>query len=115
MSLNFAEITAERIVNLRRERKLTQSQLAEKIGVSRSCVANWERCIREPDAADICSLATFFNVSTEYICGRTDLCNKIKIPKPYDIDIDILNAMGKKMFMEYYNFLIQNESFTNKS
>ena len=115
MPSNFAEITAERIAKLRRERKMTQSQLAEKLGVSRSCIANWERCIREPNAADVCSLASFFNVSTEYICGRTDLHNKIKIPEPYNIDLSVLNAMGKKMFMEYYRFLIQNESFTNKT
>ena len=115
MSSNFAEIAAERIAELRRERKMTQSQLAEKLGVSRSCIANWERHIREPNAADICSLASFFNVSTEYICGRTDLHNKIKIPETYDIDFSSLNVMGKKMFMEYYKFLMQNESFTNKT
>lgn len=115
MESNFAEVTAERIVRLRRERGMTQSQLAKKIGVCRSCIANWERCLREPNAADICSLATFFNVSTEYICGRTDVCNKIKIPESYDIDVSELNVMGKKMFMEFYKFLSQNEVFTNKT
>lgn len=115
MVSNFTEVTAERIKQLRRGRGMTQSQLGQKVGVSRSCIANWERCLRAPDAANICDLATFFNVSTDYISGRTDVCNKIKIPESYDIDFSVLNVMGKKVFMEFYKFLAQNESFTNKT
>ena len=46
-----------RIRRFREDRKLTQIQLAEKLGVSNSRVSNWEQGINRPDAdilADIC-------------------------------------------------------------
>ncbi len=102
----YMPITAQRIAAMRRQKKMTQKQLAEKLMVSRSCVANWENCIREPNAEDLCNLASIFNVSIEYLCGRSDSRSEIKIPKVYNIDFNQLNPAGQELMARYYEYLM---------
>ncbi len=63
-------ICAERIKELRQEKNLSQSVLAQKIGVSQKAIDYWERGINEPKATYIVRLADFFDVSTDYLLGR---------------------------------------------
>ena len=63
-------ICAERIKELRQEKNLSQSLLAQKIGVSQKAIDYWERGINEPKATYIVRLADFFDVSTDYLLGR---------------------------------------------
>lgn len=50
------------IKKLRKEHKLTQSQLALRIGTTRSSVGNWEACLRAPRIDQYCALANVFDV-----------------------------------------------------
>ncbi len=52
-----------RIRRFREDRKLTQIQLAEKLGVSNSRVSNWEQGINRPDADIIADICIALNVS----------------------------------------------------
>lgn len=63
--LQFGTILRE----LRTEKKLTQPQLAEKIGVSRAVISFWENGVYEPTASNIIKLAKFFDVSTDFLLG----------------------------------------------
>lgn len=63
-------ICVERIKELRQEKNLSQSVLAQKIGVSQKAIDYWERGINEPKATYIVRLADFFDVSTDYLLGR---------------------------------------------
>lgn len=54
---------------LRKEKGLTQSKLAEKLGLSRSTIAMYETEGSEPDLATLLSIAKFFNVSIDYLVG----------------------------------------------
>ena len=63
----------ERLKELRKERDLSQEQVAEQIGVAGNTVAIWERGERAPKSIEICSqLADFFEVSESYMLGLTD-------------------------------------------
>lgn len=62
----------ERLVELRKERKMTQEELANVLGISRSALSLYETDKRQPDFQTICRLADFFNVSVDYLLGRTD-------------------------------------------
>ncbi len=105
-------IIGTRIKELRRKRGFTQAYVAHSIGVSRSSVTSWELGNREPNALDVRNLCQLFSVSSDYLCGRTDSCTTINIPKVYNIDITKLNSMGKRMLFEFYEFLAQNETYT---
>ena len=62
----------DRIRELRNALGLTQAQLAEKIGVSKNTVFNWENAKRQPRENELRKLATVLNVSVAYIMGETN-------------------------------------------
>ncbi|MCC4348435.1 helix-turn-helix domain-containing protein [Limosilactobacillus reuteri] len=66
------------IRELRKEKKMSQSELGKFIGVSQTTVTAWETGRAEPSSTFISKLADLFNVSTDYLLGRSD--NK---KKPY--------------------------------
>lgn len=59
-----------KLKELRKDRNLTQEQLGEFIGISRSAVAMYESGEREPDFKTEESFAEFFNVTLDYLRGR---------------------------------------------
>ncbi len=69
---------ADRILNLRKSRGLTQKQLAADAGLSEIGIKSYEGRRRKPAHDAIMSLADFFNVSTDYLLGRTDNPNVMK-------------------------------------
>ena len=64
---------SKRIFELRTEMKLSQAELAKRIGVSQKAVDYWERGINEPKAGYILSLCNFFDVSADYLLGKRDI------------------------------------------
>ncbi|MBQ9980162.1 MAG: helix-turn-helix domain-containing protein [Oscillospiraceae bacterium] len=56
---------SENILALRKHEKLSQEQVAEKIGVSRQAVAKWESGETMPDIENCCALARLFSVSLD--------------------------------------------------
>lgn len=61
-----------RIKELRLERNLTQSEVAEAISTSQRNIGRWENEENEPSASYVKQLATFFGVSTDYLLGLED-------------------------------------------
>lgn len=62
----------DRIALLREKRGLTQEELSNKIGISRAALSHYETNRREPDYETINKIANFFNVTIDYLLGRTD-------------------------------------------
>lgn len=61
-----------RFVQLREETKLTQKQFAEAIKIPNGTINRYETGIRVPDFDTLILFADFFNVSTDYLLGRTE-------------------------------------------
>lgn len=59
----------ENIKKLRREKNITQEELAEELGVSCAAVSKWERNESYPDIAMIFPLAVYFSVTTDELMG----------------------------------------------
>jgi Predicted transcriptional regulators len=62
----------ERITKLREEKKLTQEELAPKIGITRAALSHYEKNRREPDNDTLRKLADFFDVTTDYLLARSN-------------------------------------------
>lgn len=60
-----------RIAKLRDERRLTQEELAGKVGITRAALSHYENNRREPDYDTIQKIADYFQVSIDYIMGRS--------------------------------------------
>ena len=67
------KVFAERLKELRTERKVSQAKLAKELGVSFSVVCYWETDRSEPTAVNIVKLADYFGVSADYLLGREDV------------------------------------------
>ena len=63
---------AERLRELRKEKGLNQSQLAEAIHTTFGTVSIWERGVREPEMSTLKKLCDFFDVSLPYMWGESD-------------------------------------------
>lgn len=62
----------ERLKSLRKEKGITQKQLAANLGISLPAVINYENAQRSPSSAVLTLLSRFFNVSKEYLTGESD-------------------------------------------
>ena len=63
---------SQNLIFLRRDRNLTQPQLAKAINVSNAVVSFWENGKNEPKVSYIKKLANFFGVTTDFLLGQTD-------------------------------------------
>jgi len=63
---------SKRFVELREERNLLQSDVAKIFNVEQPTVSQWENNKRIPDSSMIIIIANFFDVSTDYLLGRSD-------------------------------------------
>ncbi len=61
-----------RLDELKTSRKLMQKQVAEGSGIPLRTYQRYENGEREPSVSTLVALADFFNVSTDYLLGRTD-------------------------------------------
>ena len=61
-----------RLADLRKQKKLTQQELADAIGVSFQTISKWETAASMPDITLLPPLAEYFHVSTDYLLGVTD-------------------------------------------
>ena len=60
------------IRDLRKQRKMSQTELAKILHVSQQTVTAWETGKAEPSSSAISSLADYFNVTTDYLLGRPE-------------------------------------------
>ena len=63
---------SSRLRLLRKNRNINQTRLAEMLGYGYTAIANYESGRNEPSLGDLCRIADYFDVSTDYLLGRTD-------------------------------------------
>lgn len=69
---------SERLLELRKARGLTQQQVWEGVKLSPMGYRRYEWGMREPAYQKLLALADFFNVSIDYLVGRSD--NPARLP-----------------------------------
>ena len=71
----------EKIRLLRLNHKMTQEQLADRLGVSYQSVSRWENGVTYPDIEFIPAIAKQFSVSSDYLLGQDDVEKRKQIRK----------------------------------
>ena len=101
----------QRISSLRQVLKLTQKELAEKINISPSSIGMFEQNRRSPDSELLNKFADFFNVSVDYLLGRSDIKNssnlKTETKAYHNLDVDGLPDEAIKQVEDYIEFVKQ--------
>lgn len=80
----------EKLKDARKQASLSQEQLAEKLGVSRSAVAKWETDNGMPDVGNLKVIAQLLDVSIDYLLDDSEGVDVQVLREPYD-----LSAYGK--------------------
>lgn len=65
---------ADKLKYLRAIKGCTQREVSSFLSVSESCYSNYEQGIREPSIAVIKEICDFYNISADYLIGRSDEC-----------------------------------------
>lgn len=79
LSRGSGTMLAENIRKYRKDKNLSQDELAEKLGVSRQSISLWENGQTQPTIENIIALAKIFNVSTDAILGNAEQAD-VEIP-----------------------------------
>jgi len=66
------KIFSERLLMLRKAHNLTQQELADIANITHSMIVKMERGKNATSIQVLCIFASYFNVSTDYLVGRTD-------------------------------------------
>lgn len=91
----------EIIQYLREESNMLQSELAEKLGVGRTTISNYENNYSYPDLETLIAISNLFNVSTDFLLGISNV--RYKSNNKTEDEAKILN---------YYNRLnTENRDF----
>ena len=82
----------EKLKSLRIEKKLTQKQVADRIGLAISAVSSYESGTRYPSYDVLVKLARIFHVSTDYLLGITNTRN-IDVTGLRDNEIELVSQL----------------------
>ncbi len=63
---------ADRIRYLREKKGMTQTDLAKRLGISRSAVNSWEMSLSAPSIANIVEMTQIFHVTADYLLSTSD-------------------------------------------
>lgn len=65
----------ERIKKIRVDAGESQAAMGERLGVAQRTIAGWEKGTRQPNADMIVKIAETYQITTDYLLGRTDIPN----------------------------------------
>ena len=112
------KIFGTRLKKLRTENDEYQADLAKLLQVDTSMISLWENGKNYPTATMLQKIAKYFNVSTDYLLGKTDI--KIEQTAPISLDefqvafygeVKELSPEAKEKVLEYARLLkISEES-----
>lgn len=86
---------SDNILKLRRQRNMTQEELADFIGVTKASVSKWETKQSLPDILLLPQLASFFDVTVDELIGYEPQLSKEQIQKYY---IQFTSEFAEKSF-----------------
>lgn len=94
---------SQNIRTLRKEKGLTQSQLAKQTGLSMSAIRSYENGLREPNSKAMAALESYFHVTGEYLRGEAENSDSQYIWQ----DSEVMDAV-KESFPSLINKLLDS-------
>ena len=94
------------LAELRNQKKLTMSQMGDLLGVSQVTYLRYEKAETDVSTETLSKLANIFEVSTDYLLGRTDIKEPASRKPPTLDDLlkkENLSEMEKRFILVYIN------------
>lgn len=86
-----------RLKELRKEKKLTQQELADKVDLVKGSISAYEKSLKYPSVEALIRLCNYFNVSSDYLLGLSDE----KEIKQYDLTEEQMELVTK-MIIQFH-------------
>ena len=103
---------SSRLKSLRENRGIAQKFVAEKIGIKANTLSGYENGARQPDPETLKKLADFYEVTTDYLLGRSDTPSFSKSTESLIRDIDF--AMRFEDLKKKYKFMLDGVEISEK-
>lgn len=98
------DIISARIKYLRSRERLTQTELAEKIGVVSNTVAKWESGSLKPSRDKVNKMAKALNATADFILGNVDSEKTIEVPENQEL-LDTLNNVANELDVDLWDMV----------
>ena len=98
---DIKKIVAKNLANLRKNKKLTQTELAEKFGYSDKAISKWENGDTLPDIQTLYQLCEFYNVTLDFLVNEQNFEDKIKYINHLNRKVIINNSMIELLYCSF--------------
>ena len=98
---DIKKIVAKNLANLRKNKKLTQTELAEKFGYSDKAISKRENGDTLPDIQTLYQLCEFYNVTLDFLVNEQDFEDKIKYINHLNRKVIINNSMIELLYCSF--------------
>ena len=106
IDINENKIVLKNLQTIRNKRNISQVKLATDIGVSQELISQYELGKSVPNCKTLLLIADYFNCSTDYLLGRTN----IEIPIKY-LTIDKFDSIKLDIVMKYKALYNKNKQY----
>ncbi|WP_018757557.1 helix-turn-helix domain-containing protein [Paenibacillus terrigena] len=100
-----------RISELREQKGWTQEELATMIGISRAALSHYEKNRRKPDFETLTQLADLFQVSIDYLIGRTNTSQHVLDPEIEHFTEQL--ELADSELLERFNLTVDGQQLTD--
>ena len=98
---DIKQIIAKNLANLRKNKKITQTELAEQFGYSDKAISKWENGDTLPDIQTLYQLCEFYNVTLDFLVSEQSFDEKIKYIKHLNKRVIINNTLIELLYCSF--------------
>lgn len=98
---DIKQIVAKNLANLRKNRKITQTELAEQFGYSDKAISKWENGDTLPDIQTLYQLCEFYNVTLDFLVSEQSFDEKIKYINHLNKKVIINNSLIELLYCSF--------------
>lgn len=98
---DIKQIIAKNLANLRKNKKITQTELAEQFGYSDKAISKWENGDTLPDIQTLYQLCEFYNVTLDFLVSEQSFDEKIKYINHLNKRVIINNSLIELLYCSF--------------
>lgn len=98
---DIKQIVAKNLANLRKNKKITQTELAEQFGYSDKAISKWENGDTLPDIQTLYQLCEFYNVTLDFLVNEQSFDEKIKYINHLNKKVIINNSLIELLYCSF--------------
>lgn len=100
-NIEIRKIVAKNLASLRKNKKITQSELADMFGYSDKAISKWENGETLPDIETLYKLCQFYNITLDLLVTETDFEHEVRYIKHMDRKVILNNALIETLYCSF--------------